>query len=337
MEESLSNKIQRHSGSLPEELSKMPSATRRRFLKAFKQLCFDSVDIPSSWLLEQVSKLKRTSEDRESTIPNVKTEIDDDPVGNIDFNLRSSAQFVSKIFREQANLDAVISVAAQELASDMSEHSSSLEEQQQESSKEIDDEWLNEFEDQARNKSSEEMRMIFSKILSGEVSKPGSFSIKTIKLVSQLDSNVARLFQTLCSNSISFQVKGSIIDVRVVGLKGSPASNSLSQFGLSFGELNILQEYGLIISDFNSFMDYMPALMNESLELSLPFTFDNKLHAFVFIDAEKPLSDLKMNGVALTQAGKELFKIMTIEANVNYKNALFEFFQSRNLEVVEVE
>lgn len=113
-------------------------------------------------------------------------------------------------------------------------------------SEDISEDWLNEFENLARLKSSEEMKLVFGKILSGEIIKPGSFSIKTIKLISQLDNQAAKLFQLFCSQTISLSAGGNIYDARVVSINGNAASNSLSQYGLSFDSLNILHEYGLI-------------------------------------------------------------------------------------------
>jgi hypothetical protein len=57
------------------------------------------------------------------------------------------------------------------------------------------------------------MNFVFTKILAGEVRKPGSFSKRTIRVLSQLDYQSAMLFRKLCSMAI----KGGdlAIDVRV--------------------------------------------------------------------------------------------------------------------------
>ena len=46
-----------------------------------------------------------------------------------------------------------------------------------------------------------------------------------------------------------------ILDARVPSLGRSAGENSLQQFGLSFRELNILNEHGLIIGEYNSWYD----------------------------------------------------------------------------------
>lgn len=92
---------------------------------------------------------------------------------------------------------------------------------------EISDDWLNHFEKEASQKSTREMQLLFGRILAGEIQRPSSFSIKTVKLVAELDSRVAGLFRTLCSLSISLKAGDHIIDARVASLGGQAAANAL--------------------------------------------------------------------------------------------------------------
>jgi hypothetical protein len=66
----------------------------------------------------------------------------------------------------------------------------------------------------------------------------------------------AALFSLLCSLSISSRVPDSsiILDARVMSM-GSAAQNSLQAYELGYDALNILQEYGLIISDYASYIE----------------------------------------------------------------------------------
>jgi hypothetical protein len=180
------------------------------------------------------------------------------------------------------------------------------------------------------------MKFVFGKILSGEITKPGSFSIKTIRLISQLDNKAAKLFQLFCSQTISLRAGENIFDARVVSFTGNAASNSLSQFGLSFNALNVLQEYGLIISDYNSYMPYSPCIANEHNQVGIALRFQNKNFGLVPLDKEKYDKVLKLNGVALTNAGKELLDIIPLTATGNYTESLIEFFKAKHLDFVEI-
>ena len=46
-----------------------------------------------------------------------------------------------------------------------------------------------------------------------------------------------------------------MLDARVPSLGGNAAQNSLEAYGLGFGNLNVLNEHGLIIADYNSWFD----------------------------------------------------------------------------------
>ena len=127
-----------------------------------------------------------------------------------------------------------------------------------------------------------------------------------------------------------------IFDARVVSFSGSPASNSLRQYGLSFDDLNILQEYGLIISDYNSWMNYAPCIVNEKMEVGMKLSYCKKHFGLVPTDREKYDKTVKLNGVTLTQAGKELLKIIPLEESSNYSKALEEFFEQKHLKLVEI-
>ena len=57
---------------------------------------------------------------------------------------------------------------------------------QQDATKEIDDDWLNLYAKLAEDKSSEELRSLFGKILAGEIRRPGSFSLRAMHFVAAL-------------------------------------------------------------------------------------------------------------------------------------------------------
>lgn len=57
--------------------------------------------------------------------------------------------------------------------------------------REIEDDWLNFFARAAEDKSSDELRQIFGRILSGEIKRPGSFSLRTLQFLSTLSKKDA--------------------------------------------------------------------------------------------------------------------------------------------------
>lgn len=307
----------------------VPAPIKRNFLKAIGQLSTAALDIPIAWLEGKSGEIRATTQARIQIIKSEGEKFSeqvDIPQAYID---RASEKYASKIIKEQINLDDISQKAAKELANENFTN-------QENTEKEISEDWLNEFETNARQMSSEEMKFIFAKILANEAKSPGNFSIRTIRLISQLDNTAAKLFQKLCSCAISMQVGNHIIDTRVISLEGNAASNSLSKYGFSFDSLNVLQEYGLIISDYNSYMNYLPCVVNEQNSVGLTIKFSNEHFAFLPTDRDKYDKNVKLNGVAFSKSGKELYNIIPKEENAIYKADLETFLEKRFLKLVNV-
>lgn len=323
--------IEKVTQTIGDVISGVPEPIRKNFFKAFGQLCTATVDIPVAWLEGRASEIRAESEARVQIIKKGGANITNKLQIHEAYIEKAGNKYASKIVKEQLNLDEIGINAANNLASEKNPET-------QEAIPEISDDWLNEFENYAKLKSSEDMKIIFGKILSGEVSKPGSFSIRTVRLISQLDNKAARIFQKLCSNVISMKIGGTeLYDARVVSINGNAGSNKLSQYGLSFGNLNILNEYGLIISNYNSQMPYSPCIANENNTVGASVVYQNKHFAFVPTDREKFDKELKLSGVALTLAGIELMNIIPIVETGSYKSDFEEFLSKKFLILEEIE
>lgn len=309
----------------------IPAPIRKNFFKAFGQLCTAAVDVPVAVLESKAAEIRAASKARIQIISKEGDQISEQlqvPKAYVD---KASEKFASKVIKEQLNLDQIGLNAANNLRN---EH---YEENEQQEIKEISDDWLNEFENHAKLKSSDDMKLIFGKILSGEIRKPGTFSIRTVRLISQLDNEAAKLFQLLCSHSVSMHAgPNHLIDARVVSFNGNAASNSLSQYGLSFANLNMLHEYGLIISDYNSWMNYSPCIANEYMHVNFTFKFGDTHYGLEPTDWEKYDKTVKLSGVALTKAGKELLSIIPMVNASKYREDLETFFGKMYLRLVEV-
>ena len=112
-----------------------------------------------------------------------------------------------------------------------------------------EDDWLSTFESEACHKSSEEMQERFARILAGEIKKPGTFSIRAIKLLGQIDSETASTFRTFCSGCISFDdpvgsgfIYQSIFPSFAVGRM----NRFLENYGISLLNLEKLTDFMLL-------------------------------------------------------------------------------------------
>ena len=231
--------------------------------------------------------------------------------------------------KRQRNIDSVIRLAAAELESkDVEDH-------------EPDHDWTARFFNDIQDVSSEEMQQLWGKVLAGEVERQGSTSIKTLGVLKNLDGRAAALFRTLCSLCVSISPDGNhFLDARVPSLGGNAGTNALDQYGLNFGNLNVLNEHGLIISDYNSWHDMQMSIGIQFADpaphvLRIPFSFQRRHWLLNPLAQRKLGNEYRLSGVALTSTGQELSRIVELEAADKFVNNLIAFFLKDNLEMRE--
>ena len=243
----------------------------------------------------------------------------------------AAQKFGNRVVREQVNLDMIGQKAASEIwdASDSIDKSGP-----DESGDTIDDDWLNAFETEARQKSTEEVQAFFGKVLAGEIRKPGSYSTRAIKILGSLDQNIANHFARLCSMCIS-QFDRTI----VLSLGGNAGENALQECGLNFATLNLLNEYGLVISDYNSWWESTPCVAAPGAAqqaICIPFSYQGKYWVMEPKSKSSVGKPLRVYGVALTQSGRELSKIVTVEPMDKYSQKLAQFLEGQGFRMTEV-
>lgn len=127
---------------------------------------------------------------------------------------------------------------------------------------EISDDWLNLFSRIAEDKSSAELQELFGRILAGEVKRPGSFSLRTIQVMSTVSKGDADQI----SKYLSFAVEHSIVPVlggkpdytlqllmNELGIAGNPGElgGSLLNFTMESGsnKLLICSGFGVLVTN----------------------------------------------------------------------------------------
>ena len=189
--------------------------------------------------------------------------------------------------------------------------------------------------------STEEMQHRFGRVLAGEIEKPGSYSIKAVKLLGELDQNTAALFKRFCSACVVFGFfripNGEhIIDVGVPSLGGNAGSNALSKYGLGFDQLNLLNEYNLIISDYNLWFNCNLYQLGKGERAFLPFEHQGKYWSLLPLPEQENDLVLKLSGVVTSHVGRELFRIVDQDPMPEYTEDLKKFFAGQKLQMVEV-
>ena len=157
----------------------------------------------------------------------------------------------------------------------------------------IEDDWLVNFFDKYRIVSDQEMQKLWSHVLAGEANVPGTYSKRTVNLLSGLDKAEALLFTKLC---------GFIVFIEeLTPLVFDESAQIYNRHGIDFSSLSHLDSIGLIqYGDLTGFLrKNMPKKVTAGyyqrpIILQLPKDIEN---------------DLGIGKVLLTRIGKELAPI----------------------------
>lgn len=186
-------------------------------------------------------------------------------------------------------------------------------------SDQVDPDWFYAFCDMAENIYSPDMQELWSKILAVEVSRPGSFSLKTLETLRQLTQRDAKLFSAACRLSSRRQgdsVPRIITDYHqrktltrwFVSRPRVPVN--LANHGLSYPSLLALIDLGLVVGNEIESAEF-------PLNKSVPFRCGEKNFGL----------KAKRNGVALayykfTNVGAELSKLTKRHEHPDYLEEL---------------
>ena len=314
----------------------IPVPIRKNVFKAFNQLCTAAIEIPVSHLEGIASEKRAETQARikliSTSADQIASQMDVEP----DYARAAVRKFGQKVIREQINLDKVAEAAAEQINQDAA--NAKAEQSVSEEVPPINEDWLNNFEKEASQKSTEEMQLLFGRILAGEIQRPSSFSIKTVRLLSSLDSEVAQLFRQVCSLCVVTKTHGNIgriMDARVLSLGKDVGKNDLQDYGLTFEGISILQENDLVMSTYMSVIPFNTSIAGANMKVITPFFYHDMMMGLVSLPERQINDDLHLSGVALSRTGKEMMEVVSKEENEKYTAALHDYFKGLNLEMVE--
>lgn len=103
-----------------------------------------------------------------------------------DIEQRAIERFVSQETRKQENIERITAQAAESLPPDADVQA-------------LEEDWVAHFFKQCDTVSDKEMQTLWARLLSGEASKPGTYSKRTVEFISTMDKGDAELFTKLCT------------------------------------------------------------------------------------------------------------------------------------------
>ena len=316
--------------------STIPVPIRQNAFKAFDRLCSALIDVPVGALERRSAEKRSESEARIKITEVVNAQIVQEIKVDPEFPQRASNTFAKKILREQYNLEKILGFATDILKKKKYDDSAN-QQVDSESEKSISDDWFNIFEKEGSQKSSEEVQHRFARVLAGEIEKPGSYSIKAVKILGELDQYAAALFKRLCSACVVLGIPNSKIriDARVPSLGEKAGTNALGKYGLNFVQLNTLNEYGLIISDYDTWLTYDGTIEYQGDPAPLQFYHQGSAWVLLPLPERDNNTEFRLSGVVLSEVGRELFHIVDQYPMPEYTEDLKKYFADQKLQMVE--
>lgn len=222
-----------------------------------------------------------------------------------------NAKKTIKKLKNQKEIADIASRVARE-GTDFSEHSG------------VDDEWLDRYMESASYVSSEQMQLVWGKILANEFESPRSTPPNMIRILSEFTKSYADAFRKICSMRalvVSLDSNGNIIhyDWEII-VPFEDNKTFMNQIGINLGVLNELETLGVIKLD--NLAGYA-------------ITDVKGQELLVYVDGVVKQMDNNTPGkfpigdVVLTSAGKTLLRITEYYSIDKYSDVVFGFLRNR--------
>lgn len=202
---------------------------------------------------------------------------------------RAQQRELADSIRQQENLEDILDLASGE-----------GEAEETVSDKPVDEDWITRFFSIAKDVNSEEMKIIWAKILAGEIKQPGSFSLRTMEMLRSISKREAEEFQ---------RVAQFILLSRGVGY--IPREDEmLKKYQVYYGTILDLDDCGLINS--GSTIGFVRK------KEDTPFYAGNS-ERIIFVEVRKEIEgNITIPAYTLTRAGNELFSVLKPAGNAEF-------------------
>ena len=163
----------------------------------------------------------------------------------------------------------------------------------------LDDDWISRFFNYAQDISNDELQNLWAQILAGEVKQPKTYSLRTLQLLRNLSKSEAEIFTKVSNYAIKYGNDHFLLE------------DDLEKHGITFNELSLLSELGLIHA--GSFIGLN--LKSGVKPTKNPFIFGNIL---VVLEKAENSGDTTISIKPFTSIGKELLKMVKIKPDFTY-------------------
>ena len=192
-----------------------------------------------------------------------------------------------------------------------------------ENPQQVEKDWFFKWMEISQTVSRENVQEILAKILSGEVKNSGSFSLRTLDILKNLSKIELALFQSFCDIAYSIPMLGDTLTCLICEPYGNPGDNGMLSLGLSYSNLTILQDAGLIQGDLNAWRKFQIPEM-----LQIPFALGST-SIIMQPTTETTTIQARVKIINFTSVGLELRSVLNIGTNLDYNSKFLEWVNSQ--------
>ena len=225
--------------------------------------------------------------------------IDSTDVQNLLF--RTEQRLLQDEMKKQQNMDAIVANAAEELQG-----------KEKVSETPVDEDWSTRFRNIAKDVSSEEMQFIWGKVLASEVENPGSFSLRTLETIRNLSKAEAATFQKIIPFIIQMNREYFFTSDKEI----------MEKYGIAYVDIMVLDECGLVEL---SGVSYNPMMKEGDIR---ELVTDERV-AIIRGTSDTSVK-VTFYAYALTNAGRELYRILAHLSNNDYFMDICEYIFKKN-------
>jgi len=169
------------------------------------------------------------------------------------------------------------------------------------SSEPVSKDWMTRFFNSVEDISDEDLQNLWAKVLAGEIVRPKSFSLRTLETLKNISKYEAELFVKILPYVLTLENSLFLNADRKLLLK----------HGITYGEIMALDECGLINS--SGFVVLTP-----KVSTAKPVGIHNRSQLVLLRGLSASQAELTIGIFGLTQAGRELYKMLNVEPNGDY-------------------
>lgn len=195
----------------------------------------------------------------------------------------------------------------------------------------VDDDWLARFMDSARFVSDEQVQILWGYVLAREFEEPNTFSMQTIRIMSELSSQHATVFVNICNllvGVLNANEEGKLIDLEELVFMGDPDDFYLKSLRINYGTISELQILGLV--------QYEPltGFVSKTNKAECPIIHlnygDNVTTIVNYPDGSFPVGTL-----ILTQAGQSIASLIERTTVDDHFDSVIKYLASTGVEFSE--